>query len=44
MLIETDLRLVNVETASIYLKVSVVKKMRHLIRFCIALINFVKNF
>ena len=41
MLIKTDVRLLNVETASVYLKVSVVKKMRHLIRLSIALINFI---
>ena len=41
MLIKTDLRLLNVETASLYLKVSVVKKMHHLTRFPITLINFI---
>ena len=41
VLIKTDLRLLNAETASVYLKVSVVKKMRHLIRFSIALINLI---
>ena len=37
MLIKTNLRLLNVETASVYLKVSVVKKMLHFTRFSIAL-------
>ena len=41
VLIKTDLRLLNFETVSVYLKVSVVKKMRHLKRFFIALINLI---
>ena len=32
---------INIETASVYLKVSVVKKMRHLKRFSIASKNFI---
>ena len=38
---QNRLRLLNAEAASIYLKVSLVKKMRHLIRFSIALINLI---
>ena len=34
-LVKTNLRLLNIETASIYLQVSVFKKMRHLKRFTI---------
>ena len=41
MLAKTDLTLLNVETASVYLKVSVVKKMCHLKRFSMALISFI---
>ena len=41
VLIKTDSRLLNVVTASISLKVSVVKKMRHLKRFSNAWINFI---
>ena len=43
VLIKTDLGLQNVETARVYLKLSVVKKMHHLTRFSIALINFILN-
>ena len=38
---KTDVRLLNIEAAGVYLKVYAVKKMRHLIRFSIALINFI---
>ena len=38
---QTNLRLLNVETVCVYLKVSVVKKIHHLISFYIALINFI---
>ena len=41
VLIKTDLRLLNVEAAGAYLKVSVVKKIHHLTRFSTALINFI---
>ena len=43
VLIKTNLRLLNAEVTSVYLKVSVVKKMRHFKRFSIGLINFISK-
>ena len=40
-LIKTDLKTINVDTASIYLKVSVFKKIRQLRRCSIASISFI---
>ena len=43
MLIKTDLRLLNVETADVYLKVSVVKEMHHLTKVSKANFNYLEK-